>query len=116
MENTNENVIDQITEVLEKSNLEMALLERLNEIKQRVEVISKTINTRTDHLEAINEDMILDFHDVCGILHLSPRQVRRYQSDELKGFLIGRKRLYRYSEVQAFIARRLEESQPENNN
>ena len=46
----------------------------------------------------IDGDPILDFYDTCRMLHLSERQVRRLREEKkLTGFLLGAKRMYRYS-------------------
>ncbi|MFR6382765.1 MULTISPECIES: helix-turn-helix domain-containing protein [unclassified Alistipes] len=52
----------------------------------------------------IDGDPILDFYDTCRMLHLSERQVRRLREEKkLTGFLLGAKRMYRYSEIKRYI-------------
>lgn len=59
----------------------------------------------------IDGDLILEFSEVCTMLHMSERQVRRYREQgELVGFLLDGKRFYRHSEVQEFLKRRIEQS------
>lgn len=50
------------------------------------------------------EDIILDFQDVCQLLHISLRHLRRLKTEKkLIGFKIGRRRFYRASEVRQYI-------------
>lgn len=51
-----------------------------------------------------SDDIILDYRDVCQILHISLRHLRRLaNSNELPGFKIGRRRFWRNYEVQEYI-------------
>ena len=52
----------------------------------------------------LDGDPMLDFSEVCQILHQSERQVRRYREQgRLVGFNFGHRRMYLLSEVQEFI-------------
>ena len=51
-----------------------------------------------------SDDIILDYQDVCQILHISLRHLRRLaNSNELPGFKIGRRRFWRNYDVQEYI-------------
>lgn len=78
----------------------------------------KTIDTKADtilgHVEKISSELqslkgedndpILEFAEVCHMLRMSERHVHRIKKQgDLTGFLIGRRRLYRQSEVLAYI-------------
>ena len=48
----------------------------------------------------LDGDPMLDFSEVCQILHQSERQVRRYREQgRLVGFNFGHRRMYLLSEV-----------------
>lgn len=52
----------------------------------------------------LDGDPMLDFSEVCQILHQSERQVRRYREQgRLVGFNFRHRRMYLLSEVQEFI-------------
>lgn len=72
----------------------------LNEIKQ----IRKDIRLIKNRQTVIGEDLILDFKDVCQILHLSERQTRRLTAEKkLVGFRMGHKRMFRSSEINTYL-------------
>ncbi len=49
---------------------------------------------------------MLDFSEVCQLLHQSEREVRRYREQEhLVSLTIGRHRMYLLSEVRDFIGK-----------
>ena len=82
----------------------------LNEIKvlcDQILVLLKKLSAES-HAESPNkqgpEDVILDYQDVCQLLHISLRHLRRlHNTGELVGFKIGRRRFYRTSELQRYI-------------
>lgn len=52
----------------------------------------------------LQNDALLNYLDVCQILHISIRQLRRlHASGKLVGFKNGRRRYYMSSEVQRYI-------------
>ena len=57
-----------------------------------------------EHRSMLDGNPMLDFSEVCQILHQSERQVRRYREQgRLVGFNFGHRRMYLLSEVQEFI-------------
>lgn len=73
------------------------------EIHRTVQVIHTEVLSLKDLISS-KEDRLLDVGDVCNLLHLSPRQIHRIKKEgKLKGFQVGRRRLYRASEVSAYI-------------
>lgn len=78
----------------------------LDEVKTIANILQST--SRSQQQEP--EDVILDYQDVCQLLHISLRHLRRlYASGELVGFKLGRRRFYRTSEVRQYI-RKIEET------
>lgn len=72
-----------------------------------VKEICLSIASKVDRLTgqgAIDEETLLNYLDVCQILHISVRQLRRLQAaGELVGFKKGRLRFFPRSEVQQYI-------------
>lgn len=93
--------------------------------------IQETLDRVIDMLQGIHADIrmlktgrnmiggerILDFNEVCEMLHMGERQVRRYRErGKLKGFLLDSRRMYWESEVQQFLKQykeELAETEPE---
>lgn len=60
----------------------------------------------------LREDTILNYLDVCQILHISVRQLRRLcASKELTGFKNGRRRYFLSSEVSLYIQKLQDQKQ-----
>lgn len=79
-------------------------------ILDEVETISNILQSASRNQQQESEDVILDYQDVCQLLHISLRHLRRlYASGELVGFKLGRRRFYRTSEVRQYI-RKIEET------
>ncbi|MCD8274620.1 MAG: helix-turn-helix domain-containing protein [Alistipes sp.] len=79
-------------------------------ILDEVETISNILQSASRNQQQEPEDVILDYQDVCQLLHISLRHLRRlYASGELVGFKLGRRRFYRTSEVRQYI-RKIEET------
>lgn len=78
--------------------------ELLGILMQKLDDIHASVKGLANGCNMIDGDYILDFNEVCSMLKMSERQVRRFREiGKLKGFLFGKRRMYRYSEVQAFI-------------
>ena len=82
-------------------------------IDRKCELILSTLEGFADKLLAAadpgkkEDDTVLDYLDVCQILHISVRHLRRLQQGgELTGFKIGRRRFYLSSEVQKYLRRK----------
>lgn len=85
-----------IREIIEKED---AIIELVGNLHSDVRVIKNRQNI-------IDGDPILNIGEVCHLLNISERQVRRYKDDgKLTGFLLGGRRLYRKSEVDAFVVK-----------
>ena len=79
-------------------------------ILDKVETISNILQNASRHQPQEPEDVILDYQDVCQLLHISLRHLRRlYASGELVGFKLGRRRFHRTSEIRQYI-RKIEET------
>lgn len=66
--------------------------------------IREGIRYLKEHRNLFEGEPMLDFSEVCELLHQSERQVRRFREQErLVGFNIGRRRMYLHSEVKEFI-------------
>ena len=88
-----------------------ALSSSTDQILGELRAIKKDIYELKVSRMIIDGDLILEFSEVCTMLHMSERQVRRYREQgELVGFLLDGKRSYRHSEVQEFLKRRIEQS------
>ncbi len=74
------------------------LIEMLRQLHAEIRVLKSRQNM-------IDGDPLLNMDEVCHILNVSDRQVRRYREEnKLTGFLFGGRRLYRKSQVDAFVA------------
>lgn len=87
----------------------------LHELREQGDKILDTVTKIQSDVRQIKDisqqkdDTVLEFSDVCDILRLGERQVHRLRKNgKLTGFKLGRRRLYRNSEVRNFL-RRLEE-------
>lgn len=86
------------------------LCQLCQEIKSLCLQIVAMLGQRVDSLQYHNAekpgdlDILLDYHDVCEILHISIRKLRSLQqAGDLTGIKIGRRRFYPTSEIQAYI-------------
>ena len=71
-----------------------------------VKELHTTFHYLRRHRSVLFGTPILEFDEVCAVLHLSARQVRRpREREELVGFNIGRRRMYFQTEVNAYIAK-----------
>ena len=66
---------------------------RLAEIHAMVKTISVDLQFLRRHRNVLFGTPVLEFNEVCSVLHLSARQVQRLrESKELVGFNVGRRR------------------------
>lgn len=82
------------------------ILEQLSIITAVVQALHTTVQAPAGSVKE-QEDTVLDYLDVCQILHISVRQLRRLQqSGDLQGFKNGRRRYYLSSEISAYLKTR----------
>lgn len=80
------------------------LIEEVKELCLSILDKVEGLGAQLDTLKREEREIVLDYLDVCQVLHISVRHLRRlYNNKELVGFKIGRRRFYRNSEVQDFI-------------
>lgn len=79
----------------------------LDVIMAKITDIHADVKTIVDRSNVIDDDPVLSVNEVCAVLHICDRQLRVYRKNqELVGFMLDRRRLYRHSEVQAFLKTR----------
>ena len=79
------------------------ILEQLSALLAESQALHPEINSPDKHVKEA-DDTVLDYLDVCQILHISIRQLRRLQqSGDLQGFKNGRRRYYLSSEISAYL-------------
>lgn len=89
---------------------------RLAEIHATVKTISVDLQFLRRHRNVLFGTPVLEFNEVCSVLHLSARQVQRLRErKELVGFNVGRRRLYFQTEIYDYLSRleRVTRKQPE---
>ena len=70
------------------------ILEQLSALLAEIQALHPEIKSPDKHVKEA-DDTVLDYLDVCQILHISIRQLRRLQqSGDLQGFKNGRRRYY----------------------
>ena len=84
--------------------------QRLAALEQKCDRILEQLSALLAEIQALHpeikspDDTVLDYLDVCQILHISIRQLRRLQqSGDLQGFKNGRRRYYLSSEISAYL-------------
>lgn len=88
-----------------------ALHPMISQVSEKLDRIRSDLSEIKMQKNVIDGDPILAFNEVCEMLHMGERQIRRYrEQNKLVGFLLDGKRLYRLSEVQRFIAEHIETS------
>lgn len=66
--------------------------------------IQEDLQAIKSNRKVIDGERILDFNEVCDMLHMGERQVRRYREQgKLTGFLLDSRRMYWESEVRQFL-------------
>lgn len=79
------------------------ILEQLSALLAEIQALHPEIKSPDKHVKEA-DDTVLDYLDVCQILHISIRQLRRLQqSGDLQGFKNGRRRYYLSSEISAYL-------------
>lgn len=79
---------------------------RLAEIHAMVKTISVDLQFLRRHRNVLFGTPVLEFNEVCSVLHLSARQVQRLRErKELVGFNVGRRRLYFQTEIYDYLSR-----------
>lgn len=79
------------------------ILEQLSDILAEMQALHPKGKDSDEDIKETN-DAVLDYLDVCQILHISIRQLRRLQqSGELQGFKAGRRRYYLSSEISDYL-------------
>lgn len=86
--------------------MENQLRQDISRLLELTKDIREGIRYLQEHRNLFEGEPMLDFSEVCELLHQSERQVRRYREQgRLVGFNIGRRRMYLHSEVKEFIRR-----------
>lgn len=76
----------------------------LNQIVDILHGIKQDLREIKSGHNKINGQRILDFAEVCEMLRMGERQVRRYRErGALKGFLLDNRRMYWETEVTEFL-------------
>lgn len=76
----------------------------LTQILRMVHEILDEVRQLKRHRNMILNSPILEFNEVCAMLHLSERTVRRLrETGELVGFVFNRHRMYSQEEVLNYI-------------
>ena len=82
------------------------ILEQLSALLAEIQALHPEIKSPDKHVKEA-DDTVLDYLDVCQILHSSIRQLRRLQqSGDLQGFKNGRRRYYLSSEISSYLKTR----------
>ena len=77
------------------------ILEQLSALLAEIQALHPEVKSPDKHVKEA-DDTVLDYLDVCQILHI--RQLRRLQqSGDLQGFKNGRRRYYLSSEISAYL-------------
>lgn len=75
-----------------------------NKVFEKLEQIHADIKVIKSRSNMLDGEPMLSFDEVCHVLNMSERQVRRFREEKkLVGFLVGRRRMYMNSEVLKFI-------------
>ena len=82
------------------------IMERLDEILEIVREIREDIAYMKRHRNMLCGTPILEVSEVCDLLKISDRQLRRYRtSGQLVGFHFGRRLMFSTAEINRFIER-----------
>lgn len=79
------------------------ILETCRNISDKIDALAKDIRL-PQPADDSSDNMVLDYLDVCQILHISVRYLRILHNEKkLTGFKIGRRRFYLNSDVQRYL-------------
>ena len=82
------------------------IMERLDEILEIVREIREDVSFMKRHRNMLCGMPILEVDEVCDLLKMSDRQLRRYRtSGQLVGFHFGRRLIFSRAEFNRFIER-----------
>ena len=82
------------------------IMERLDEILEIVREIREDVSFMKRHRNMLCGMPILEVDEVCDLLKMSDRQLRRYRtSGQLVGFHFGRRLMFSTAEINRFIER-----------
>ena len=82
------------------------IMERLDEILEIVREIREDIAYMKRHRNMLCGTPILEVSEVCDLLKISDRQLRRYcVSGQLTGFHFGRRLMFSAAEINRFVER-----------
>lgn len=81
-------------------------MDRMEEILEIVREIREDVSFMKHHRNMLCGMPILEVDEVCDLLKMSDRQLRRYRtSDQLVGFHFGRRLMFSTAEINRFIER-----------
>ena len=81
-------------------------MDRMEEILEIVREIREDVSFMKRHRNMLCGMPILEVAEVCDLLKMSDRQLRRYRtSGQLTGFRFGRRLLFSSAEITQFIER-----------
>ena len=82
------------------------IMERLDEILEIVREIREDVSFMKRHRNMLCGMPILEVDEVCDLLKMSDRQLRRYRtSGQLVGFHFGRRLMFSAAEINRFVER-----------
>lgn len=81
-------------------------MERTEEILEIVKEIREDIASMKRHRNVLCGMPVLEVGDVCDLLKISERQLRRYRTEgRLTGFQFGRRLMFSSAEITRFVER-----------
>ena len=88
---------------MESSILCKEILENSRKILDKLDKLAEDMKSRKTGNDT-TDNTVLDYLDVCQILHISVRYLRiLHNQKKLTGFKIGRRRFYLSSDVQRYL-------------
>lgn len=90
-------------DAMDSLTLGKEILETCRNISEKIDALGKDIQSQKT-MDDSSGNMVLDYLDVCQILHISVRYLRMlHNQKKLMGFKIGRRRFYLNSDVQRYL-------------